>query len=109
MRPAQKPAANQSTVSTTASFPRCFLIDAVLVQDEVIDLARGVLMEGELGVDNFEEEITLGFRKDLEAILAGELRKDSIAFTRDGNDYAGRQFIFAGVLIESCGIDFYDR
>ena len=53
------------------SLLRRLLIDPILMEDEVIDFSRAVLVKGQLGIDDFVEECIFRFGKNFKSVLPG--------------------------------------
>src|SRR5205814_1359724 len=76
-----------------------------LMEDKLGHCSGGVHLEGDLGVDDFQEVLLLSFCEQLEFWLSGGLHKEVVAFARYGQDEVWRQLIAARVLVEQLRID----
>src|SRR5688572_27935142 len=84
--------------------PFRFLIDSVLMEDQLCGAPCEIGHECELCIDLFEEEVALRFGGQFELRLAGGLDEETIVLARDGEDECWRELIAAGVALQDCGI-----
>jgi hypothetical protein len=71
------------------------MLVAALMKDQLRGPALGIGHESDLGVDDLQEEVTLAFGKQRRFRLVGSLRKQTVAFQRDGDDEIGGKLILA--------------
>src|SRR6266852_2545683 len=94
-----------SRVSTSAFHielfdPLCRDVGATLMQDHLRRLALAIGFEGELGVDDFQKVVALGFGENFESRLASRLGEEPVAFARDRQYEIRGQLVAADIAVE---------
>ena len=75
------------------------------MQSEASCVAGAVGFKGDLGINDFVEELPLALRENLDLRLAGSLCEKRIAFAGDGQDKIRRQLILPHVSVEPLRVE----
>jgi hypothetical protein len=76
------------------------LVETAPVQNQLCSVANAVRNKSDLGINNLEEIVVIGFRKDLDFRLPGRLLEEMITFARNRQNEVRRELITSDVAVE---------
>jgi len=85
-----------------------FLVQTILVQNQMAPGAGLVLHESQLSIDNLVEKIRVGFGEELNFFLTGELREEMGGIMSNGDRSARSELVLAEVIVINAMVDLRD-
>jgi len=88
---------------------RCIFGDTLTthIKQTDSDFAAGVFHKCNLGIDHFEEVLSLGFREQLDLALTGSLCNEAVSLPANGEHKIWGKLVTTSVCIINFGIDLY--